>query len=121
MAFWSDPMDFTAYFAALSACSPPAQSAALKLTDPGVAEGLVEGAGLTVVERGEHDVVAPYRSMQDAHDALESSGPAWGAIDHSGPEAVRAAVADAIAPFADNGSGRIVMRAKMGHLVASKR
>ena len=65
-------------------------------------------------------VVDPYRSMQDAQDALESSGPAWGAIDHSVLEAVRAAVADAVAPFADDTSGRIAMRAKMGHLVASK-
>jgi len=120
MAFWSDPLDFTAYFGALSECSPPAPSTALKLTDPGVAEGLVEGAGLDVVERGEHDVVALYRSMQDALDALESSGPAWGAIDHSDPEAVHTAVEDAVAPFADQDSGRIVMRATMGHVVARK-
>jgi SAM-dependent methyltransferase len=120
MAFWSDPLDFTAYFQALSACSPPAPSTALKLTDPGVAEGLVEGAGLEVIVRGEHDVMALYRSMQDALDALLSSGPAWGAINHSGAEPVRSAVSDSVAPFADQHSGRIVMRAKMGHLVARK-
>lgn len=120
MAFWSDPLDFAAYFQGLGACSPPAPSTALKLTDPGVAEGLVEGAGLDVVERGEHDVVALYRSMQDALDALLSSGPAWGAIDHSGPDAVRTVVADAVAPFEDHDSGRIVMRATMGHVAARK-
>ena len=120
MAFWSDPMDFTAYFQALSACSPPAPSTALTLTDTGVAEGLVEGAGLDVVERGEHDVVALYRSMPDALDALLSSGPAWGAIDHSGYEPVRAAVEDAVEPFVDHDSGRIFMRARMGHLLARK-
>ncbi len=121
MAFWSDPSDFAAYFQGLSACSPPAPSTALKLTDPGVAEDLVQGAGLDVVERGEHDVVALYRSMQDALDALESAGPAWGAIDHSGPEPVRTAVEAAVAPFVDQDSGRIVMRATMGHVVAHKR
>lgn len=120
MAFWSDAMDFTGYFQALSAWSPPAPSTALKLTDPGIAEGLVEGAGLEVVERGEHDVVALYRSTQDALDALMSSGPAWGAIDHSGPEPVRRALEEVIASFVDPGTGRIVMRAKMGHLVATR-
>ncbi len=120
MAFWSDPMDFAAYFQALRARSHPAPSTALQLTDPGVAERLVEGAGLVVMERGEHDVVALYRSAQDAVDALMSSGPAWGAIDHSGREPVRAAVEDSVAPFTDTGTGRIVMRAKMGHLLANK-
>ena len=120
MAFWSDPMDFAAYFQALSAWSQPAPSTALKLTDPGVAEGLVESAGLTVIERGEHDVVALYRSTRDAVDALMSSGPAWAAIDHSGPEPVRTAVEDAVAPFTDSETGRIVMRARMGHLLASR-
>jgi SAM-dependent methyltransferase len=120
MAFWSDPLDFTEYFQGLSANSPPAPSTALKLTDPGVAEGLVEGAGLHVLERGDHDVVALYRSMQDALDALLSSGPAWGAIDYSGPEPVLTTVKGAVAPFVDHDSGRIVMRAKMGHMVAAK-
>jgi len=120
MAFWSDPLDFAAYFRALSAYSPSAPSTAQELTDPGVAEGLVNGAGLDVVECGEHDVMALYRSMQEALDASLSSGPAWGAIDHSGPEPVRIAVEAAVAPFVDHGSGRIVMRAKMGHIVAVK-
>ncbi len=120
MAFWSDPMDFAAYFQGLGEYSPPAPSAPLTLSDPGVAEGLVEGAGLKVMERGEHDVVALYRSIHDAVEALESAGPAWGAIDHSGPEPVRAVIKDAVAPFVDDVSGRIVMRAKMGHLAAGK-
>jgi hypothetical protein len=90
------------------------------LSDPGVAAGLVEGAGLKVVERGEHQVVALYRSAQDACDALESPGVAWAAIDHSGVEPVRAAINDAIAPFVDQATGHIAMRATMGHLVASK-
>lgn len=55
-----------------------------------------------------------------AVDALESAGSAWDAIDHSGPEPVRTAVRDGVAPFVDDVSGRIVMRAKMGHLVTSK-
>lgn len=120
LAFWSDPGDYAAYFQALAACSPPAPAPALKLSDPGVAAGLVEGAGLKVVERGEHPVVGLYRSTQDAFDALESAGGAWAAIDHSGAEPVRAAINDAIVPFVDQATGHIVMRATMGHLVASK-
>ena len=119
MAFWSDPLDYTAYFDALRSHSTPAPSTALKLTDPGVAEDLVGTAGLEVVERGQHDVVALYRSTQEALDALLSAGPAWGAIDHSGAEPVRTAVTDAIAPFSDD-AGRTVMRAKVGHLLARK-
>ena len=120
LAFWSDPGDYTAFFQAIAACSPPAPAPALKLSDPGVAAGLVEGAGLKVVERGEHRVVGLYRSTQDAFDALESAGGAWAATDHSGAEPVRAAINDAIAPFVDQATGHIVMRAAMGHLVASK-
>ncbi len=120
MAFWNDPMDFAAYFEALGALSPTAPSTALTLTDPGVAEGLVEGAGLDVVERGEHDVVALYRSTRDALDALMSAGPAWGAADHSGPDLVRRAIEAAIEPFTDSETGRIVMRATMAHVVATR-
>lgn len=119
MAFWSDPLDFTEYFEAGRELSPPAPSAALKLTDPGVAEDLVGDAGLDVVERGEHDVVGLYRSMQDALDGLMSAGAVWAAIDHAGEEAVRSAFRDAIAPFTDD-AGRVIMRAKVGHLLASK-
>ena len=90
------------------------------MSDPGVAAGLVEGAGLKVVERGEHPVVGLYRSTEDALDALASAGGAWVAADHSGAEPVRAAINDAIAPFVDQATGHIVMRATMGHLVASK-
>ena len=57
--------------------------------------------------------------MQDALDGLMSAGPVWGAIDHSGEEAVRIAFSDAIAPFADD-DGRIAMREEVGHLLASK-
>lgn len=119
MAFWSDPLDYTAYFDALRSHAPPAPSTALKLTDPGVAEDLVGSARLDVIERGQHDVVMLYRSTHEALDALVAPGPAWGAIEHSGAEPVRTAVTDAIAPFADD-AGRIVMRAKVGHLLARK-
>ena len=118
MVFWGDPMDLAAYLDAVGACLPPAPSAPLKLSDPGVAEGLVEGAGFDVVERGEHDVVVLYRSMQDALDGLLSSGVTWGAIEHSGYEAVRSAVEESVVPFVDDESGHIVMRATMGHVVA---
>jgi SAM-dependent methyltransferase len=78
MAFWSDPMDYAGYFAALTKCSPAAPSAPLNLSDAGAAEGLVGRAGLEVVERGEHDVVCLYRSTTDAIDALESGWPGVG-------------------------------------------
>ena len=113
-------MDYTAYFTALTECSPSAPSAPLNLSDPGAAEGFVNRAGLEVVERGEHDVVCLYRSSRDAIDALESAGPAWAAIDHAGPERARAAIEGAFAPFTNATSGTTVMRAKMGHLLARK-
>lgn len=122
MAFWSDARDFKPYFQAIEACSPPATgpSTALKLSDPGVSEGLVESAGLEVLERGEHEILALYRTIEDARIGLEAPGATFGAIEHSGREAFRAALHDAVEPYLDPASGRVCMGATMGHLVARK-
>jgi SAM-dependent methyltransferase len=122
MVFWSDARDYEPYFRALESCSPPApgSSTALRLSDPGVSEGLVESAGLEVLERGEHDVVGFYRTLEDAYLGLEAAGPAWAAIEHSRPGAFRAALREAVEPYADPATGRVRMVATMGHLVARR-
>lgn len=120
MAFWSDGRDFQRYFQAIESCSPPASgpTTALRLSDPGVAEEFVEAAGLEVLERGDHEVVGLYRTIEDAMCGLESAGATWGAIEHSGIDAFRGALRDAVEPYTDPASGRVRMVAASGHLVA---
>lgn len=120
MAFWSDGGDFAGYFEAIEACSPPAsgQAAALRLSDPGVSEGFVESVGLEVLERGDHEVVGLYRSVEDAVCGLEAAGATWGAIEHSGPDAFRAAVREAVEPYSEPETGRVRMVATTAHLLA---
>lgn len=120
LAFWSDARDYDRYVQAIESCSPPASgpATALRLSDPGVSEGLVESAGLEVLERGDHDVVGLYRSIEDAMSGLEAPGATWGAIEHSGLEAFRAALREALEPYVDPDSGRVRMLATMGHLIA---
>lgn len=122
VTFWSDARDYDPYFQAIESCSPPTPetSTPLRLSDPAVSEGFVESAGLEVLERGEHDVVGLYRTIEDAHLGLEAAGATWDAIEHSGPEVFRAAVCEAIEPYTDPASGRVRMLATMGHLVARK-
>lgn len=122
MAFWSDARDYEPYFQAVVACGPPGPetSTPLQLSAPGVSESLVTSAGLEVLERGEHEVVGLYRTVEDAYLGLEAAGANWGAIEHSGPEAFRAALREAIEPYTDPASGRVRMVATMGHLVARK-
>ncbi|MBW3619675.1 MAG: methyltransferase domain-containing protein [Actinobacteria bacterium] len=122
MAFWSDPHDYQPYFDAIAAHSPPTgePSSALRLSDPGVSEALAVSAGLDVLERGEHDVVGLYRTVEDACLGLEAPGAAFGAIEHSGPEAFRATLHDIAQQHRDPASGRVRMVATMGHLVARK-
>lgn len=120
MSFWSDARDFQRYFQAIESCSRPASgpSTALRLSDPGVSEQFVASAGLEVLERGAHDVVGLYRSVEDAMCGLEAPGATLGAIEHSGREAFRAALREAVEPYVDPASGRVRMVATMGHLVA---
>lgn len=122
MAFWSDAGDYEAYFQAIESCSPPAPgpSTSFRLSDPGVAEALVDPAGLEVLERGQHQVVGLYRTVEDAYLGLEAAGPVRGAEEHSGPEVFRAALREAIEPYTDPVSGRVRMTATMGHLVAGR-
>lgn len=122
MAFWSDARDYQPYFEAIEACSPPAPqpTTALRLSDPGVSEALVESGGLDVLERGEHEVVGFYRTIEDAYIGLESPGATSGAIEHAGSEAFRTALRDVVAPHVDPASGRVRMVATVAHLIARK-
>ena len=122
MAFWSDAGDYEPYFQAIVACGPPGPetSAPLQLSDPGISQEMVESTGFELVERGEHEVVGLYRTVEDAYLGLEAAGANEGAIEHSGPAAFRTALHAVIEPYTDRASGRVRMRATMGHLVARK-
>jgi SAM-dependent methyltransferase len=72
---------------------------------PGVAEAMVETAGLEMLERGRVDVVNEWPDVDLAVRALMAGGPSWPAIAQVGPEAFAAALAEAFAPLYVEGTG----------------
>lgn len=108
MTFWGPPkrMGHFAYFAVVAELSPPEHAAAnVSLGDtgrPGVAEAMVEGAGLTVRERGSVTVVSEFPDLDVFVRAALAAGPSVPAIEHAGEErfaaGLRAAYADAVVP-----------------------
>ncbi|HLH66542.1 MAG TPA: class I SAM-dependent methyltransferase [Solirubrobacteraceae bacterium] len=78
------------------------------LSSAGGLERLLSAAGLTVVERGEVPVVWAHASADEAVRAVLASGGGAMAIDAAGPEAARAALADAVRPFVAP-DGRVTM------------
>lgn len=123
LVFWQDPGDFGAYFATIAAHSPPPPPGApspMALSQPGAAEDLLESAGLTVQQRGACTCRGLYRGTDDAYRGLAASGPAWGAIAHSGEEAFHAALFPVLESHQDSASGRVLMEGTFGYVLATK-
>ena len=122
LVFWEDPGDFGRYFAAVGSVAPapaPGAPSPMALREPGVAEALVQEAGLTVLSRGSTEVVGLYRDTDDAYRGLASSGPAWSAIEHAGEDALHTALAPVIDSFSDPVTGRVRVAGTFGHVIAS--
>jgi SAM-dependent methyltransferase len=73
------------------------------LSEPGVLEHLLAGAGLTAIAAGEVDVPWRFKNLDAALRALLSTGPSVRAIRAVGEPRVRHAVAEAISPFRTSG------------------
>jgi SAM-dependent methyltransferase len=112
MAVWGTPeqCEAAAILSALSALMPtppPGAPGPFALSAPGALGELVRQAGLTSVRAVDVSCPWSYPSLADAVRAQSSAGPAALARDHSGEEAVVAALGQAFAPFEQPGGYRL--------------
>ena len=113
MATWGEPQDCEAavYLKALGALMPPPPPGAggpFALSQPGALEALVTEAGFEPGERTDVDCPFAYPDLETALRGLLGAGPAEVAIRHAGEAAARAAVTEAIAPFATADGGYVM-------------
>jgi SAM-dependent methyltransferase len=122
-AFWQDHGDHQPQFDVIGALSPPSDHTAERprgLSEPGVAEAAAEAAGLRVLSRTTVECVGVYRNLEDACRGMAASGPAWGAIRHSGEALFEARLMAALAPYVDASSGCLRLRAPFAVMVAQR-
>lgn len=123
MAVWGKAEDCQAgaYLAALGSLLlplPPGTPGPWALSQEGALEALATQAGLTPSKVVEVDCPWVYRDEETALRGLLSAGPAMRAIQQAGEQAVRDAVAQAIAPF-KTASGGYEMRNRFRYLIAT--
>jgi hypothetical protein len=75
------------------------------IATPGVAEDMLAGSGFDVQERGRRVSTIEWPDADLAWRALSSGGPAFAALQHGDPEAVRTDVLAALAPCRDRHGG----------------
>jgi SAM-dependent methyltransferase len=113
--FWGSPkrMGLMPYFATLFELSPADHvTASLNQADtgrPGVAEQMIEDAGLEFADRGSAQVINEFPDLDLTVRALAAGGPSWPAIQNVGYDKFAAAVYEAVRPLYVDGTGvRIV-------------
>lgn len=123
IAVWGKAEDCQAgaYIRALGALLPPPPPGApgpWALSQDGALEALATQAGLTPKKIVDVDCPWEYSNEATALRGLLSAGPAMRAIQHAGEQAVRDAVAKAIAPFKTT-SGGYELQNKFRYLIAT--
>jgi SAM-dependent methyltransferase len=115
LTFWGSPkrLGLMPYFATLLELSPPDHaSATINQGDtgrPGVAEQMLNDAGLEFADRGKVQVVNELPDLDLTIRALAAGGPAWPAIQHVGYDKFVEAMRQALRPLYVEGIGvRIV-------------
>lgn len=98
---------------------PPGAAGPFALTENHLLEQMLEGASFTIQTNQDIASVWDFAATGIALRGLLSAGPATKAIDHSGKEAVVAAVTAAIQPYIQ-ANGHVVYRNKMRVVTASK-
>lgn len=100
IGIWGDPArcETEALFARLRSLTPPPPGtpAPLAASDPGVVEGLLEKAGLTVTGGGEAPVSFSFADHDEAWTAHTSAGPLQKVIGTAGASAVRQVLRDVL-------------------------
>jgi SAM-dependent methyltransferase len=122
MAVWGSAADVElfAVVAAVSRFLPPAPAAeeTPPLSEQGRVETLLERAGLMPLANGEVDCPFEFPDLDTAVRGLLSAGPMVAAGRRVGDEAVRQAVAGALAPFR-TGEGGYRLRNKLRYVIAA--
>ena len=123
MAVWGrvEDTDMAALLGALSRFVPPPPPGApgpFALSVPGRVEGLLQQAGLAPLTSAEVDCPFQFPDLETAVRGHMSAGVAAMAIRQAGTEAVRQAIAEALAPYRQNGSG-YHQRARFRYVVAA--
>ena len=103
----SDRVDFRVVFEAFrdSLPEPPPGDGPFGLSGEGALEGLVEQAGLNVLESGEVDLPFVYEDTEVFWRAVISGGPPQAAKEKVGEVALKGAVLEAVAPYMTDTGG----------------
>jgi ubiquinone/menaquinone biosynthesis C-methylase UbiE len=123
LTFWGKPrnMQMLGCFLALSKTAPPSGTSELtslaEIGRPGVAEEMLERAGLAPVERGGVESISEWPDPELAWRAIAAIGPAWPSIEYSGEAAVKAEVLSAIAPFSSADTG-VRLSSELAYVIA---
>lgn len=111
MTFWGSPkrLGLLPYFATVAALSPASHAEATlgqgATGRPGLAEGMLHGAGLQVDSRDVVTVWAEWPDLDTAVRALTAAGPSWPAMAHAGSDSFAHELREALAPFDVDGVG----------------
>ena len=121
-AVWGEAAkcELAGYLGALGKLLPPPPPGApgpFALSAPGALEALMQLAGLRPASDGNAPVNMTFRDEAAAICGLLASGPATRAVQHSGEEAVRKGIAEAIAPYRKL-DGSYVLRNEFKYVVS---
>ncbi len=125
MTFWGRParLGLLPYFMTVATLSPSSHTEATISQGgtgrPGVAEAMIEAAGLRVGNRGVVTVTAEWPDVEVAVRALTAAGPSWPAIEHVGRQRFADELAQALAPLVDPASGLRLVN-EFGYLTATR-
>jgi ubiquinone/menaquinone biosynthesis C-methylase UbiE len=123
LTFWGKPrnMQMTGCFLALAKTAPPSEAGELtalaEVGRPGVAEAMLERAGLIAVERGTVESISEWPDPEVAWRAIAAIGPARLSIEHSGGAAVKAEVLAALEPFSSADTG-VRLMSELAYVIA---
>jgi SAM-dependent methyltransferase len=123
LTFWGKPrnMQMIGCFLALAKTAPPSEAGELaglaEIGRPGVAEAMLDRAGLTAVERGTVESISEWPDPEVAWRAIAAIGPAWTSIEHSGEAAVKAEVLAALEPFSSADTG-VRLLSELAYVIA---
>jgi SAM-dependent methyltransferase len=124
IAIWgmAEQCEMAGYLAALGGLMPPPPPGApgpFALSAPGALESLAEKAGLHPKQSASAPVEFKFVDEATAVRGLLAPGPATRAIGHSGEEAVRKGIAEAIAPYRRE-DGSYFMQNEFRYLITEK-
>jgi SAM-dependent methyltransferase len=110
MVIWAPPNEsqqprVMAVIAALAPPQPPGAPGPFALSAPGMAESVLEKAGLRVIDRGDVPEVIEYPEADAACRSMMAGSAGVRAIQHSGEERVRQAILERLEEFRVASSG----------------